>query len=53
MPKVEPISAAASEPTVLSEGSEGHPLVVVALFSGTGLLISLIAILLGLSIAWY
>jgi hypothetical protein len=52
MPKVARISAV-SEPTASSVQSEGHPLIVVALFSGIGLLVSLIAMLIGVSIAWY
>jgi len=39
--------------TASSEKSETHPLVSIALFSGIGLLLSLIAILLGASGVWY
>jgi hypothetical protein len=31
----------------------GHPLVPIALFSGIGLLVSLVAILMGVQGAWY
>jgi hypothetical protein len=36
-----------------SEKSEAHPLVSIALFSGLGLLISLIAVLMGVQGVWY
>ena len=50
MPKAARISAHAS--TASSEKSESHPLVSIALFSGNGLLVSLIAMLLGVSGVW-
>ncbi len=43
-----PVSAAAS-----SQKSDGGQFVVVALFSGIGLLISLVAIIMGVPGAWY
>jgi len=43
-----PVSAAAS-----SQKSDGGQFVVVGLFSGIGLLISLIAIIMGVPGAWY
>ncbi len=36
-----------------SETSDGHPLVSIALFSGIGLLVSLVAILIGVQGGWY
>jgi hypothetical protein len=33
--------------------SESHPLVSIALFSGIGLLVSLVAVLMGVQGAWY
>jgi hypothetical protein len=39
--------------TTSSEKSDGHPLVPIALFSGIGLLASLIAILMDSPGAWY
>lgn len=48
MPKAARITAPISATPVSSQKSEGHPLVTIALFSGVGLLISLVAILMGL-----
>ena len=48
MPKAARITAPISATLVSSQKSEGHPLVTIALFSGVGLLISLVAILMGL-----
>jgi hypothetical protein len=50
-----PASSASSVPasTASSEKSESHPLVSIALFSGIGLLVTLVAILLGVQGAWY
>jgi hypothetical protein len=49
-----PKAARVSVPVLTaSEKSETHPLVSIALFSGIGLLVSLIAILLGVSGVWY
>ncbi|SDS05464.1 hypothetical protein [Bradyrhizobium canariense] len=53
MPKATRISASVPASSVSSERAEGHPLVLIALFSGTGLLISLIAVLMGVQPAWY
>jgi hypothetical protein len=58
MPKAARISAripASSVPasTASSEKSESHPLISIALFSGIGLLVSLVAILMGVQGAWY
>jgi hypothetical protein len=39
--------------TVSSDKSDSHQLISVALFSGIGLLVSLIAVLLGVPGAWY
>ena len=36
-----------------SDATEGHPLVWIALFSGIGLLVSLVAILTGVQGVWY
>jgi hypothetical protein len=47
------ISAQVPALAASSEKSETHPLVSIALFSGIGLLLCLIAILLGVSGAWY
>jgi hypothetical protein len=53
MPKVarisESIPATAAEP----KKSESHPLVSIAIFCGIGLLVSLVAILMGVQGAWY
>jgi hypothetical protein len=38
---------------VASKKIDSHPLVPIALFSGVGLLVSLIAILCGVQGAWY
>jgi hypothetical protein len=51
MPKAARISAQVPASTASSEKSES--LVSIALFSGIGLLLSLIAILLGASGVWY
>jgi hypothetical protein len=53
MPKAARISASVSASTASSEKSDSHPLVTVALVSGTGLLASLVALLLGVPLAWY
>jgi hypothetical protein len=49
MPKVASFPAS----KISSQKSEGHPLVLIALFSGAGLLVSLIAILYGVQGAWF
>jgi hypothetical protein len=43
-----PVTASAS-----SEKSDSSPLVSIALFSGIGLLISLVAVLMGVQGVWY
>jgi hypothetical protein len=48
-----PISASSASSKASSKQSEGHPLVSIALFSGIGLLVSLVAILLGVQGGWY
>jgi hypothetical protein len=53
MPKAARISVQIPASTVSSEKSESHPLVSIAIFSGIGLLASLIAILTGVQGAWY
>jgi hypothetical protein len=53
MPKAARISAQIPASTVSSEKSESHQLVSIAIFSGIGLLASLIAILMGMQGAWY
>jgi hypothetical protein len=53
MPKAARISAPIPASTVSSEKSESHALVSIAIFSGIGLLASLIAILMGVQGAWY
>jgi hypothetical protein len=44
-----PVSASAAS----ARKSDSSPLATIALFSGIGLLVSLVAILMGMSIAWY
>ncbi len=51
MPKAARVSAF-SAPNVSAKKSEAHPLVTVALFSGIGLLVSLIGILCGVPGVW-
>jgi hypothetical protein len=53
MPKAARISAQIPASTVSSEKSESHQLVSIAIFSGIGLLASLIAVLMGMQGAWY
>jgi hypothetical protein len=53
MPKAARISAQVPASTASSEKSDSHPLVLIALFSGIGLLLSLVAILVGVSGVWY
>jgi hypothetical protein len=53
MPKAVRISAPIRASSTSSGQSEGSPLVSIALFSGIGLLVSLIAILMGVPGAWY
>jgi hypothetical protein len=51
MPKAVRVSTQIPASTASSK-SESHPLVSIALFSGIGLLISLIAVILGVSGVW-
>jgi hypothetical protein len=53
MPKAVRISAQIPASTASSAKSESHPLVVIALFSGIGLLISLVAVLFGVQGVWF
>jgi hypothetical protein len=53
MPRAARIAAQIPVSTASSEKSDGHPLVPIAIFSGIGLLISLIAILMGVPGVWY
>jgi hypothetical protein len=53
MPKAVQISTPISASAATSQKSEGHPLVPIAIFSGIGLLVSLIAILMGVSGEWF
>jgi hypothetical protein len=48
MPKAARVSATVSVPSLSSQKSDGHPLVSIALFSAIGLLVSLVAIHMGL-----
>jgi hypothetical protein len=47
------ISATVAATTASLQQTEGHPLVPIALFSGIGLLVSLVAVLMGVQGAWY
>jgi hypothetical protein len=49
MPKAVRVSTQISASATSSEKSESNPLVSIALFSGIGLLVSLIAVILGVS----
>jgi hypothetical protein len=53
--KFKPEARLESKPESKSEPkqSEGHPLVSIALFCGIGLLVSLVAMLMGVQGAWY
>jgi hypothetical protein len=53
MPKAARLVVQIPASTAASDPSDGGTLGTVALFSGVGLLVSLLAILLGLPIAWY
>jgi hypothetical protein len=46
-----PVSETSSSSS--SEASESHPLVSIALFSGIGLLVSLVSILMGVQGTWW
>jgi hypothetical protein len=52
MPKAVRVSTQIPASTASSQKSESHPLVSIALFSEIGLLISLIAVILGVSGVW-
>jgi hypothetical protein len=49
MPKTARIARLLRTSTASSEKSESHPLIIIALFCGVGLLLSLTAILMGVS----
>ena len=53
MPKAARIAPPISPSTASSDKSDHNPLVSIALFSGIGLLVSLIAVLLGVKGIWY
>jgi hypothetical protein len=54
MPKAARISAVIPASTVSSEKiSDSNQFVTIALFSGIGLLVSLVAMLMGVQGAWY
>jgi len=53
MPKATRVSVSIPASRTSLDATEGHPLVWVALFSGIGLLVSLISILNGVQPAWY
>ena len=53
MPKATRVSLSIPASPVSSDKSEGHPLVSIILFCGGGLLVSLVAILMGVQLAWY
>jgi hypothetical protein len=53
MPKAARISTPVSTTAAGSTKSDSSAVTTIALFSGIGLLISLVAILMGMSIEWY
>lgn len=53
MPKATRVSLSIPASSVSSDKSEGHPLVLIILFCGVGLLVSLVAILMGIQLVWY
>ena len=53
MPKATRVSVSLPASSASSDKSEGHPLVSIALFCGIGILVSLVAILMGVQGAWY
>jgi hypothetical protein len=53
MPKAVRVSASVPISTASSEKSKSSPFVSIALFSAIGLLVSLVAILMGVPGAWY
>jgi len=53
MPKATRIAASIPVSSASPNRSDGHSLVWIALLSGLGLLVSLVAVLMGVQIAWY
>jgi hypothetical protein len=53
MPKATRISASLAASSYHRQRPEGHPLVSIALFSALGLLISLVATMMGVQGVWY
>ena len=53
MPKAARFSLPVRPSAASSEKSAGGQFVTIALFSGIGLLVSLVAIIMGVSAAWY
>lgn len=53
MQKTAHISVSIPASRASSDSSDSHPLVPIAIFSGIGLLVSLVAILTGVPGAWY
>jgi hypothetical protein len=53
MTKAVRVAATTSTASVSSRKSHGHPLVTIALFCGIGLLVSLVAIHMGLQLTLY
>jgi cell shape-determining protein MreC len=53
MSKVVRFPASIPVSRITSNKSDSHELVLVAIFSGAGLLLSIVAVLLGVQIAWY
>jgi hypothetical protein len=54
MPKATRVSVSIPvSPTTSDTSKESHPLVSIALFSGIGLLVSLVSILMGVQGAWW
>ena len=51
MPNGARISFLASK--ISSQKADGHPLISIAIFSGVGLLASLIAVLCGVQVVWF
>ena len=54
MPTAIPVSSSiAASRTVASSRSDHHQLISIAIFSGLGLFVSLVAVLLGVQGVWY
>jgi hypothetical protein len=47
------VRVSAATPTTASNKSDSHQFVSIALFSGIGLFVSLVAVILGVQGAWY